>query len=173
MPKAIPRSSESGRSSGPSSGVAPTRSRERARHLILLPTVDVVECDIHDPSVLARLVRGAGAAINLVGILFERGRQKFEAVQASGAEAVALEAYETALAAHQLSVLDIEQGVIRGRLVLGALLFIFIRTRSDLDDPIDPVQLGLSLVAPDLECLVACSLGDLVRRFRRRTAHNT
>ena len=60
--------------------VAPTRSRERARHLILLPTVDVVECDIHDPSVLARLVRGAGAAINLVGILNESGPGEFDRV---------------------------------------------------------------------------------------------
>lgn len=51
--------------------VVPTRSRERARHLILLPTVDVVEADVHDPSVLAALVRGAAAAINLVGILNE------------------------------------------------------------------------------------------------------
>ncbi|MEP6996397.1 MAG: complex I NDUFA9 subunit family protein [Betaproteobacteria bacterium] len=51
--------------------VVPTRSRERARHLILLPTVDVVEADVHDPAALAALVRGAAAAINLVGILNE------------------------------------------------------------------------------------------------------
>jgi NADH dehydrogenase len=60
--------------------VAPTRSRERARHLILLPTVDVIECDVHDPATLARLVGGAAAAINLVGILNESRHGDFERV---------------------------------------------------------------------------------------------
>lgn len=58
----------------------PTRSRERARHLILLPTAEVVEADIHDPATLARLVRGADAVVNLVGILNESGRDTFERV---------------------------------------------------------------------------------------------
>lgn len=60
--------------------VAPTRSRERARHLILLPTVDVIECDVHDPATLARLVRGAAAAINLIGILNESRPGDFDRV---------------------------------------------------------------------------------------------
>lgn len=47
----------------------PTRRRERAKHLILLPTVDVVEADVHDPETLARLTPGCDAVINLVGIL--------------------------------------------------------------------------------------------------------
>ena len=54
-----------------------TRSRERARHLILLPTVEVIEADPFDPAVLTRLATGAVAAINLVGILNERGRETF------------------------------------------------------------------------------------------------
>ena len=60
--------------------VVPTRSRERARHLILLPTVDVVEADVHDPLVLARLVRGAAAAVNLVGILNESRSGDFDRI---------------------------------------------------------------------------------------------
>jgi Predicted nucleoside-diphosphate-sugar epimerases len=60
--------------------VVPTRSRERARHLILLPTVDVIEADVHDPVVLARLVRGAAAAVNLVGILNESRSGDFDRV---------------------------------------------------------------------------------------------
>ena len=51
--------------------VVPTRQRERAKHLILLPTVEVVEADIHDKATLGRLVGGAGAVVNLVGILNE------------------------------------------------------------------------------------------------------
>jgi len=47
----------------------PTRRRDRAKHLILLPTVDVVEADVHDDAVLAGLVAGKDAVINLVGIL--------------------------------------------------------------------------------------------------------
>jgi NADH dehydrogenase len=47
----------------------PTRRRERAKHLILLPTVDVAEADVHDPTTLARLTAGCDAVINLVGIL--------------------------------------------------------------------------------------------------------
>ena len=47
----------------------PSRRRERAKHLILLPTVDVVEADINQKGVLDRLARGHDALINLVGIL--------------------------------------------------------------------------------------------------------
>jgi len=47
----------------------PSRRRERAKHLILLPTVDVVQADIFDPAVLERLVRGQDAVVNLIGIL--------------------------------------------------------------------------------------------------------
>jgi uncharacterized protein YbjT (DUF2867 family) len=53
----------------------PTRRRERAKHLILLPTVQVVETDILAPGVLDRLAQGQHAVINLVGILHgRRGR---------------------------------------------------------------------------------------------------
>jgi NADH dehydrogenase len=45
----------------------------------------------HQPSVAAA-VRGSDAVINLVGILFESGRQRFDAVHGFGAEAVALAA---------------------------------------------------------------------------------
>ncbi len=47
----------------------PTRRRERAKHLIMLPTVDVVEADVHDPATLARWTTECDAVINLVGIL--------------------------------------------------------------------------------------------------------
>ncbi len=51
----------------------PTRNRERARELLVLPGVEVVSADVHDETVLPRLLAGADAAINLVGILNEKG----------------------------------------------------------------------------------------------------
>ncbi len=47
----------------------PTRRRERAKELIVLPTVDVVNADVHDPATLNRLVGGTDAVISLAGIL--------------------------------------------------------------------------------------------------------
>ena len=55
--------------------LVPTRRRERAKALILLPTVEVVEAQVHDEAQLAQLVRGMDAVINLVGVLHgSRGR---------------------------------------------------------------------------------------------------
>jgi uncharacterized protein YbjT (DUF2867 family) len=56
----------------------PTRRRERAKELILLPTVDVLTIDIHDPRLLERLVAPVDAVINLVGILRQSGGETFE-----------------------------------------------------------------------------------------------
>jgi NADH dehydrogenase len=47
----------------------PTRRRERAKHLILLPTVDVVEVERLDAHALARLAEGRDTVINLAGVL--------------------------------------------------------------------------------------------------------
>jgi NADH dehydrogenase len=55
--------------------LVPTRRRERAKHLILLPTVEVVEADVLAPRALERLAAGRDAVVNLVGILHgRRGR---------------------------------------------------------------------------------------------------
>jgi NADH dehydrogenase len=50
----------------------PTRNRERARHLILLPKTDVEESNIRDDGDLDRLVSGKEVVVNLVGILHGR-----------------------------------------------------------------------------------------------------
>ena len=51
------------------SAVVPTRRRDRAKHLILLPTVDVVEADVNAPGVLEGLAGQCDAMINLFGVL--------------------------------------------------------------------------------------------------------
>ena len=52
--------------------IVPTRRYERAKHLIFLPRVEVVEADIRDDATLARLLLQKDAAINLVGLLHSR-----------------------------------------------------------------------------------------------------
>ncbi len=53
----------------------PTRQRDHARDLFTLPSVTVVETDVHDAAALVQLASGMDAVINLVGVLngdFER-----------------------------------------------------------------------------------------------------
>lgn len=50
-----------------------TRHRERSRHLLVIPSVEVVELDVNDPMLLREAMEGAGIVINLVGILNEHG----------------------------------------------------------------------------------------------------
>ena len=49
--------------------VVPTRRLSSGRALQILPTVDLVECDVHDPQALAALLAGADALVHLVAIL--------------------------------------------------------------------------------------------------------
>lgn len=55
----------------------PTRHRERVRHLLALPTADVVEADVGDPAELAVLMTGVDAVVNLVGVLHSRSGQPY------------------------------------------------------------------------------------------------
>jgi NADH dehydrogenase len=47
----------------------PTRRREAAKHLLVLPTARVVDADVHDPATLTQLMAGQDAVISLVGVL--------------------------------------------------------------------------------------------------------
>lgn len=69
------------------------RRPELAGHLQPLGRVGqihAVQANLRHPASVADAVRGASAVVNLVGILYARGRQTFEAVHTAGAEAVAL-----------------------------------------------------------------------------------
>jgi len=51
--------------------------------------IHAVQANLRYPASVQAAVQGADVVINLVGILFERGKQRFEAVQAEGAHTVA------------------------------------------------------------------------------------
>jgi uncharacterized protein YbjT (DUF2867 family) len=51
-----------------------------------------VQANLRYPDSVMRAVEGADAVVNLVGILFETGKQRFDAVQAEGARAIAMAA---------------------------------------------------------------------------------
>jgi len=46
-----------------------TGRRERNKHLLPIPNLQLVEADVHDPDTLVREFRGVDAVINLVGVL--------------------------------------------------------------------------------------------------------
>lgn len=122
----------------------PSRRPQRCKHLVPLPTVEVVGANIHDPAALARLVEGRDAVINLVGILhggaadFERahvelprklaaacsaaGVRRVIHVSAIGASAQAPSHYLRSKAAGEavLSQAGIDLTVLRPSVVFGA-----------------------------------------------------
>jgi uncharacterized protein YbjT (DUF2867 family) len=50
-----------------------TRRRETHRELLVLPTLELVECKVHDTEALKQALAGCDVVINLVGILNEKG----------------------------------------------------------------------------------------------------
>ncbi len=57
-----------------------SHNRERHRALLVLPGLELVDANAHDPSVLAEAFRGSDAVINLIGILNERRGATFARV---------------------------------------------------------------------------------------------
>lgn len=71
------------------------RRPELAGHLQplgLVGQINAVQANIRNAASVEAAARGAQVLINLVGVLFERGRQCFDAVHTAGAEQVALAA---------------------------------------------------------------------------------
>ncbi len=68
------------------------RNPNRAPELKVMGDVGQIEfaaCDVTNPAAVDRALTGAGAAVNLVGVLAETGRQTFEALQAKAAATIA------------------------------------------------------------------------------------
>ncbi len=57
-----------------------SRRRESAKHLFLLPNVQVVECNVLNDSELSMHMQSCDAVINLIGILHETPKATFEAI---------------------------------------------------------------------------------------------
>jgi uncharacterized protein YbjT (DUF2867 family) len=53
----------------------PTRRRERAKHLAIMPGVELIETSLNDDVAVGKLIAGAFAVVNLVGILHGRSGQ--------------------------------------------------------------------------------------------------
>lgn len=56
-----------------------TRRMDNAKHLSLLPNVQVAECNVLDEQALSLAVKGSDAVINLIGILHQSKRLSFDA----------------------------------------------------------------------------------------------
>ena len=55
-----------------------TRDRERAKHLLVLPSAEVITANVHDRAELARQFSGMDAVINLAGILHQSKKNSFD-----------------------------------------------------------------------------------------------
>src|ERR1700744_308997 len=51
--------------------------------------IQLVKCDVHDKDQIAAALKGASAAINLTGVLSQRGEQSFEAIHVDAARHIA------------------------------------------------------------------------------------
>ncbi|MGQ0524461.1 MAG: complex I NDUFA9 subunit family protein [Betaproteobacteria bacterium] len=89
----------------------PTRDRERAKELLLLPTVDVVQADVHDPAEISRVMRGSEAVINLVGVLHGgRGSRSFEEAHVGLARKITAACHENGIRRYlHMSALNAER----------------------------------------------------------------
>jgi uncharacterized protein YbjT (DUF2867 family) len=72
--------------------------------------IHAVQANLRYPGSVEAAVRDSDVVINLVGILFERGRQSFEAVQALGAEVVARAASAVGARMVHISALGADAG---------------------------------------------------------------
>ncbi len=154
----------------------PTRRTDRAKALTVLPTVELVEADVHDPEALQESLRGMDAAINLVGILhgspgaFERTHVELprKIVQACRAEGVGRLLHMSALGADTASRSRYQQSRAQGEAVamaegLAAGIAVTAFRPSVIFGPGDSF---LSLFAGLLKLAPIVPLADAATRFQ-------
>lgn len=71
--------------------------------------VQPVQANLRFPDSVARAAEGSSAIVNLVGILYQSGAQSFDAVQAEGAEAVAMAAKKEGARLVQMSAIGADK----------------------------------------------------------------
>jgi len=71
--------------------------------------IHAVQANVRFPQSVEAAVHDADAVVNLVGILFEKGRQRFDAVQAQGAETVARAAHGAGASLIHVSAIGADQ----------------------------------------------------------------
>ena len=71
--------------------------------------IHAMQANVRHPASVEAAAREADVVINLVGILFERGRQTFDAVQSAGAETVALAAASVGARMIQVSAIGADE----------------------------------------------------------------
>jgi NADH dehydrogenase len=71
--------------------------------------IHAVQANLRHAGSVAAAVRDAHTVVNLVGILYERGRQRFEAVHTAGAEAVAVAAAQQGASLVHMSALAVDR----------------------------------------------------------------
>jgi len=71
--------------------------------------IHAVQANLRYPDSVAAAVRDADAVINLVGILFERGQQRFDAVMAAGAQSVARAAQAASAPLVHVSAIGVDE----------------------------------------------------------------
>lgn len=179
------------RSGGGSERITVATSRvSHARHLWPLPTVDIVEADVHDDAALARLLAGRDAVVNLVGILhggkadFERahvalprrlaqaclasGVQRVVHVSALGADADAPSLYLRTKAAGEAALMQ-QAGLavtsLRPSVMFGAGdRFLTLFARLQMFSPVVPLASATARFQPvwveDVADAIVCALDD-------------
>lgn len=119
-----------------------TRNRDRHRELGVLPRVRVLNCDVHDRDALACALSGADAAVNLVGILNERGSD------GSGFHAAHVELAETLIAA--CKVAGVRRLLQMSALRAGEGTSHYLRTRGEAEARVRASALAWTIFRPSV-----------------------
>jgi NADH dehydrogenase len=119
-----------------------SRNREKHRELSVLPNVSVVTADVYDRDAVRAQLAGADAAINLVGILNERGSD------GSGFRKAHVELTETLIAACQSA--GVRRLLQMSALCAGEGESHYLRTRGEAETRVKASRLAWTIFRPSV-----------------------